>query len=52
MVSVQLDVDLATALLRIRARAFADGRLLTEVAADVVARTVRFQPEDGDRPRW
>lgn len=46
MVSAQLDVDLATALLLIRARAFAQGRLLTELAADVVARNVRFHPDE------
>lgn len=49
MVSVQLGVSLTTALLRIRARAFSDGRMLSEVAADVVARRLRFAPEsDGD----
>lgn len=42
MVSVQLGVDVGTALLRLRARAYADGRLLSEAAADVVARTLYF----------
>lgn len=46
MVSVQLGVDLSTALLRLRARAFADDRLLSELAADVVTRTLRFHPEN------
>ncbi len=49
MVSVQLGVDLSTALLRLRARAYADDRLLSDLAADVVARTLRFRP-DGDAP--
>lgn len=45
MISAQLDVDLGTALLRMRARAFAEGRLLSEIAADVVARRLRL-PDD------
>lgn len=49
MVSVQLGVTLGTALLRIRARAFAEDRLLSDLAQAVVARTVRFQPGDDDR---
>ncbi|MEU5877992.1 GAF and ANTAR domain-containing protein [Spirillospora sp. NPDC047279] len=49
MVSVQLDTDLASAFLRLRARAFADGRGLREVADDVVARRLRFTP-DPDPP--
>lgn len=42
MVSVQLGVDLGTALLRLRGAAFTDGRLLSELAADVVSRKLRF----------
>lgn len=42
MVSAQLDVSIAQALVRLRAYAFAQQRLLGEVAADVVARDVRF----------
>jgi GAF domain-containing protein len=42
MVSAQLEVDPATALLRLRGRAFAEGRLLSEIAADVVHRRARF----------
>jgi hypothetical protein len=38
MVSVQLEVNVAEAMVRLRARAYADGRSLAEVAADVVAR--------------
>jgi hypothetical protein len=46
MVQVQLNVSTEEALLRLRARAFADGRPLRDVAADVVARRLRFDPED------
>lgn len=45
MISIQLGVDLPTALLRLRARAFADNRRLSHLAADVVSRVVRF--DDG-----
>lgn len=45
MASVQLGVDLSTALLRLRARAFAEDRPLSDLAFAVVARTVRFRPE-------
>jgi hypothetical protein len=46
MVMVQLDVTIDEAFLMLRARAFADGRSLAELAADVVARRVRFSMED------
>ena len=46
MVSIQLGVDIGTALLRLRARAYADGRLLSEVAADVVARTLHLDERE------
>jgi hypothetical protein len=42
MVSVQLGVSVGDALVRLRARSFADDRPLTEVAADVVARRLRL----------
>jgi ANTAR domain-containing protein len=42
MISAQLGVSLAEALVRLRAYAYADGRLIAEVAADVVARRLRF----------
>ena len=42
MVSVQLDVSVGEALLRLRAYSFAHVRPLTEVAGDVVARRLRF----------
>lgn len=50
MIAVQLGVDLPTALLRLRARAFTDNRLLSELSADVVGRRVRFNEGglDGD----
>ena len=46
MVAVQLDVPVAEALLRLRARAFAEGRSVSDLAADVVAGRVRFEVED------
>jgi hypothetical protein len=46
MISVQLGVSLAEALVRLRAYAYADGRLIAEVAADVVARRLRFDGRD------
>jgi hypothetical protein len=42
MVAAQLDVSVAEALVRLRARAFADDRLIVDVATDVVARRLRF----------
>lgn len=41
MISVQLDVSLAEALVRLRALAFSQDRAVAEVAADVVARRLR-----------
>ena len=46
IVSVQLGVGLAEALVRLRAHAWAGGRLLAEVAADVVAHRLRLDDED------
>jgi GAF domain-containing protein len=46
MVAVQLNVPVEEALLRLRARAFAEGRSLSELAADIVAGRVRFEAED------
>lgn len=46
MISVQLDVGLAEAMARLRARAFADERPVHDLAADVVARRVRFEIEE------
>ena len=42
MISVQLDVDLAEALARLRAHAYAQDRRVADVADDVVARRLRF----------
>ena len=47
MVSVQLDISVADALVRLRAHAFATDRPLNEVAGEVVARTLRFDDLDG-----
>jgi hypothetical protein len=47
MIAMQLDVGVADALVRLRATAFAAQRPLGELAADVVARRVRFHP-NGD----
>jgi hypothetical protein len=46
MISVQLGVSLAEALVRLRARAYADDRLINDLADDVVARRMRFDPSD------
>ena len=46
MVQVQLDVSIEDAFLMLRARAFASGRPLIDVAVDVVDRRLRFSPED------
>jgi hypothetical protein len=46
MVSHQLGISLSEALLRLRARAFAQGRFVGELVADVVARRVHFDAED------
>jgi GAF domain-containing protein len=42
MISVQLSLTQADALIRMRAYAFSERRTLAEVAADIVARTLRF----------
>jgi hypothetical protein len=46
MISVQLGVSLADALLRLRAHAYADGRPVSDVAADVVDRRMRFDDSE------
>lgn len=45
MVAVQLDVNVAQALIRLRGRAFGDGRPLKDIAVDVVARKLRLGDE-------
>lgn len=42
MVSVQLRIDVGTAMAVLRARAFANGESLRDVASDIVARRVRM----------
>ena len=49
MTAVHLGVDVAQALLRLRAFAFAAGRRLDEVAADVVARRLQLDVWSDDR---
>jgi hypothetical protein len=46
MISVQLDVSVGDALLRLRGHAFAHSRSMAEVATDVVARRLRFDHSD------
>jgi hypothetical protein len=46
MISVQLNVTMSEAFARLRARAFADHRPLAGLAADVVARRLRFDPTE------
>ncbi|MFI6409251.1 GAF and ANTAR domain-containing protein [Streptomyces sp. NPDC050548] len=45
VLTVQLGVDIEEAFVRLRGHAFAQGRRLAEVAADVVARRLRFSPD-------
>jgi hypothetical protein len=42
MVSAQLEVSVAEALIRLRAHAFSNDRLLTDIAEQVVSRRLRF----------
>ena len=44
MVAVQLSISVHDALARLRARAYAEDRMLSAVAMDVVGRRVRFDP--------
>jgi GAF domain-containing protein/ANTAR domain-containing protein len=46
MVQVQMGISTEEALLMLRARAYATGRPLADVATDVVTRRLRFSPED------
>ncbi len=46
MVMAQLDCGIEEALMRLRARAFADAVPIQELAADVVRRTRRFQEDE------
>jgi len=49
MVSVQLQIPVAEALLRVRAHAFADGRPVRDVARDIVARRLRLTDDRDER---
>lgn len=48
MVAVQLGTGVAEAMVRLRAHAFGNGRSLTAVAQDVVARKLRFTRDGSD----
>ena len=48
MIIVQLGVTAAVALIRLRAYAYAHDRRLRDVAGDVVARRLRFDPDTDD----
>ncbi|MEV0735138.1 ANTAR domain-containing protein [Streptomyces sp. NPDC050549] len=48
MISAQLDVSIQEALLRLRAHAYGSERPLGEIAADVVARRLRFNDDFDD----
>jgi hypothetical protein len=48
MITVQLGVNAEIAFARLRAHAFAHNRRLRDVARDVVARRLRFEPDGGD----
>ena len=48
MVSAQLGVSVGEALIRIRAHAFRNNRLLDDIANDVVARRLRFENDGRD----
>ena len=47
MVAVQLGTGITEAMVRLRPHTFGNGRSLTAVAQDVVARRLRFDPRDG-----
>lgn len=49
MVAAQLETNVAQALIRLRAHAFGNERTLAAVAADVVARKLRFDAESGEK---
>jgi len=51
MVSVQLGIDVGEALVRLRGHAFGHGRLVRDVARDVVERRLRFNTSGEDAGR-
>jgi GAF domain len=52
MVSARLDVSMPDALAILRARAYARGQRLTDLAADVLARQVRLDPGPPGADQW
>ena len=48
MMMAQLGIDARSAYVRLQAFAFGNGRLLDDVARDVVGGTLRFDPDSGD----
>ena len=48
MVAVQLRIGLDEALVRLRSRAFAEGRSVLEIAREVLGRKIRFDDPDGE----
>jgi hypothetical protein len=48
MITIQLGIGLADALLRLRAHAYASGRTVSAIAADVVDRRLRFDDSQPD----
>ena len=52
MVSVQLGISLTDALVALRARAYAQGRTIAQVAADVVARRLSFTSPELPLSGW
>jgi len=50
MISVQLGVSLTDALVALRARAYAEGRTIAQVAADVIARRLSFTSPEFSLP--
>jgi GAF domain len=50
IVSVQLGVGVDESLLRLRARAFSEGRPLSEIAHEVVTRRLHFSPDSSKPP--
>jgi hypothetical protein len=52
MVSVQLGVSLTDALVALRARAYAEGQTIAQVAADVIARRLSFSSPEFSLPEF
>ncbi len=48
MVAAQLDISVTHALIRLRAHAYGNDRTLTDVAADVIAGSLRFDAASGE----